>query len=57
MILFGGKVKSLGKNTRVSGINEKEVKELKEKLRKYGVKADAASFRKITPKKERPFYG
>jgi glutamate synthase domain-containing protein 3 len=56
-IFFAGEAKSLGKNTKVSGVEDGEVNELGELFSRYHVKANAGSFNKITPVKRRPFYG
>ncbi len=52
----GGMVGSLGHNTKVVPLTDEDVQKLQGYFEKYGIEADATSFKKIMAASEKPFY-
>jgi glutamate synthase domain-containing protein 3 len=55
-IYIGGEWKSLGHNTRVELLGDRDIKKLREYFETYGIKAEPAGFKKIVAASEKPFY-
>jgi glutamate synthase domain-containing protein 3 len=55
-IYVGGEWESLGNNTRVEEITEADLAKLRGYFDEYHIDADPATFRKIVPLSEKPFY-
>jgi glutamate synthase domain-containing protein 3 len=55
-VYIAGEWKSLGHNTKIEPINDKDITKLVDYFNNYGIEANPASFKKIVAASERPFY-
>jgi glutamate synthase domain-containing protein 3 len=55
-IYVGGEWKSLGHNTRLEVMTPDDVVKLQKLFKEYGIDAEPSSFRKVSPRSEKPFY-
>lgn len=55
-IYVSGEWASLGHNCAAADVDDDDFRKLEALLKEYGLKADAKTFRKITPVSDKPFY-